>query len=43
MDEDGELVALSQHVNLIVDGARNAAGRKPAGVFGKPGKIEVKL
>lgn len=39
LDKEGELVALSQHVNLIVDGARNSAGRKPAGVFGKPGKL----
>lgn len=28
LDEQGELVALSSHVNLIVDGARNTAGRK---------------
>ncbi|RKU47095.1 hypothetical protein DL546_002879 [Coniochaeta pulveracea] len=27
LDEKGELVALSTHVNLIVDGARNTAGR----------------
>lgn len=29
LDEEGELIALSTHVNLVLGGERNTAGRKP--------------